>query len=126
MKTIFLLLCLASAVIAAAQQKDVFDIQQHLQKKQSTPPRIAELKMPFDNGSRQNIYSLPDQTQVIINPAYRMPVVTTDMKQFQVMPNAGKDFLITELFIAGRQELLPKENALLQQGNFLELFNKAR
>ncbi len=98
MKRIFLLLGIAGFTTASAQQKDLFDINSHLKKKSADKLiTVPKIKLGFqkpnifqrnpDKISPGYSYSLPNGDKVYSSPSYHMPVVVTDMKQFNKMPN---------------------------------------
>jgi hypothetical protein len=100
MKKVFLLFGIAVFSSASAQQKDLFDIGIHLQKKQAEskkaaekknmllPPRnIFNLYIPYTANQSDLSYLLPNGDKVIILGQDNMPCVVPDMSQFQNMPN---------------------------------------
>ena len=98
MKKVFLLLGIASFTTASAQQKDVFDINRYLKKKNAEKSiTIPKIKLGFqkpnifqrnpDKISPGYSYSLPNGDKVYSSPAYHMPIVIPDMRQFNNMPN---------------------------------------
>jgi hypothetical protein len=113
MKKVFLLLGIASFSAASAQQKDVFDIQQHLDKmfKDKKIPEIVisplnkptpvSYSWPFPNNQKLSII-LPNGDKVYILSQDNMPCVVPDMTQFN-MPNVSNSH---DYF----QSLLPKNN----------------
>lgn len=102
MKKIYLLFGIVAFSGAWAQQKDLFDIQKHLQKKQveeNLNNEINKLMLPPDN-KNVNLYSgsylsniqglsflLPNGDKVNILPKDNMPCIVPDMNAFQKMPN---------------------------------------
>ncbi len=100
MKKVFVLFGIAAFSGVSAQQKDLFDIQQHLQKKQVEVKKSAEKRtytLPFfkqfnyknlysENNAGSN-YTLPNGDVVFTSPIDRMPCVRPNMNNFQVMPN---------------------------------------
>jgi hypothetical protein len=94
MKKVFLLFGIAAFSGASAQQKDLFDIQQHLQKKQAEDKKVAEKKInpfPYNNHYSGNIrelsYTLPNGDKIFNPPLGSMPCVKPDMRNFLIMPN---------------------------------------
>lgn len=100
MKKIFLLFSVAAFSGASAQQKDLFDTQEHLQKKQTEDKKATEKKItpfPFkkqfnygnlySGNSPESSYTLPNGDKVFISPLDRMPCVKPDIRNFQIMPN---------------------------------------
>jgi len=103
MKRLFLLFGVCVAGSAAAQQKDLFDAEKHLQKKKmpcreiqmrplwTTPElkqnRLVGLSLPKMNLS----HLLADGSRVFILPVDNMPCVSPDMNSFHTMPNADKN-----------------------------------
>lgn len=105
MKSIFLFLSVCIFCSGAIAQ---FDIQNHLaikQNKRATKidKKKNELLLPgfkipsldfFEVQSRRNV--LINMDTIVINPLYNMPVITTDMSRFKVMPNIGEDYFTKE------------------------------
>ena len=98
MKRIFLLLGIAGFTTASAQQKELFDINMHLKKKHAeksiaTPKTKEDLQRanPFQFKSNKKLttysFALPTGNKVYRAPAYHMPIIVTDMRQFNKMPN---------------------------------------
>lgn len=100
MKKVFLLFGVAIFSSASAQQKDLFDIQQHLQKKQAEDKKAAEkIKLllppltsfkfytPYTTNKTGLSYTLPNGDKVVILGQDNMPCIVLDMNQFQTMPN---------------------------------------
>ena len=100
MKKIFLVFGIAAYASASGQQKELFDIQQHLEKKKAESKKTVEnklLELPFQkrhtvttlfNPNDQG-YLLPNGDRVVIAGPGAMPVIKPDMRQFRVMPNPG-------------------------------------
>jgi len=102
MKKIFLFFGIAAFSSASAQQNDLFDIQKHLQKKQTEDKKKAKsnsLVLPFNKpiiytnpslGNRQqSSYTLPNGDKVVTTSPYNMPCIQPDMRQYQTMPNVA-------------------------------------
>jgi len=100
MKKVFLLFGIAAFSSASAQQKDLFDIQKHLQKKQAESKKTDEMnnlvfpiKKPFIpvESYRENkplvSYTLPNGDMVIISRLADMPCIKPDPSQLYFMPN---------------------------------------
>lgn len=97
MKKVFLLLGIAGFTTASAQQKDVFDINEYLKKKNAEKSIIVpKIKLGFQkpNIFQRNpnkispgyFYSLPNGDKVYSSPSYHMPIIVPDMRQFNKMP----------------------------------------
>lgn len=102
MKKIFLILVILSAK-ASAQQKDLFDIDKHIQKSLQEKRKIANTdKIPYSFGKTHSFpgsyfvndpartFTLANGDKVVTLPFDNMPCIVTDMSQFQVMPNFGR------------------------------------
>jgi len=105
MKKIFLVCGVFALYSANAQQKDLFDIEKHLQKKAIENNGVKLRQQTFDkfripdpspgtnpiiNSHKESLsYKLPNNDSVFILPIDNMPCVVPDMKEFNVMPNAG-------------------------------------
>jgi hypothetical protein len=100
MKKVFLLFGIAAFSAASAQQKDLFDIQKHLQEKLDKDKKVAKknkISFPFSTlfissttdfkDNSLSSYFLPNGDKVIILSLDNMPCVQPDMQQFQIMPN---------------------------------------
>ena len=107
MKKIFLLLGIAAFSSASAQQKDLFNIQKYLQKKQEESKKLEENKkfvvkikpvrkqITWAGDVRQlPSYNLLNGNKVIILSLDHMPCIIPDMKQFMMpnIPNRNEDF----------------------------------
>ena len=101
MKKVFLLFGIAAFSSASAQQKDLFDIQKHLQKKLTENKKAPEKKiipLPYLRGANlvnsyanripETSYRLSNGDLVISGPGI-MPCIKPDMSLFQTMPNAA-------------------------------------
>jgi len=95
MKMIFLLLGVAGFTAASAQDKDLFDIQKHLQKKQGENNKILEKRnfpkppskiAPFTRLRARHSHILPNGDKLMLLTQDNMPCIVPDMKQF-LMPN---------------------------------------
>jgi hypothetical protein len=104
MKKILLVLGIGAFTTASAQQKDLFDIGQHLKKKRVEGKKMAEKKslvLPFLknfptgdlylSARAAESYTLPNGDKVVISPIDHMPCVQPDMRQFRVMPSIQPD-----------------------------------
>jgi len=104
MKRVFLLFGIVAFSAASAQQKELFDIQEHLRKKMADDKKIVEKKfpsLPFNSpfsfkvpaigNKTPGSYVLPNGDQVILLSMDRMPCVQPDMQQLGVMPNPAYD-----------------------------------
>ena len=96
MKKIFLIFGIAGFSAAAAQQRELFDIDNHLKKKNSakhSKPPIFPLKIQNailpNTLTLYNTYTLANGDKVYTSPAYNMPVIKPDMTPFSIMPNIG-------------------------------------
>lgn len=102
MKKVFLLFGIAAFSAASAQEKDLFDIQKHLQMKQAESKKADDktsLVFPFNKNYipvdpyRQNTpldsYTLPNGDKVVISSLDHMPCVQPDMNQFYFMLNVA-------------------------------------
>jgi hypothetical protein len=97
MKKIFLLFGIASFASASAQQKDVFDINRHIQEvlRNKNAPGIGVKNFKTDRisinkftQSQPNLsHILPNGDKVFILSQDNMPCVAPDMRQFTNMPN---------------------------------------
>lgn len=114
MKKIFLLIGVAAFTSAAAQQKDVFDIQQHLQKKKTDANEAIKQKnllLPFLQPKPGSETALPksgdtyilSNGDIVIYGNGSMPWIKPDMRQFQIMPDAAKSELISGLLSPGNK-----------------------
>jgi hypothetical protein len=109
MKRIILVFGIAAFSSASAQEKELFDIQEHLQKKAAENKKAYGdrliLDLPFENptihpglsvpvapGSGQS-YLLPNGDKVITLSMDNMPCVQPGMEQFHSMPNPGYGIL---------------------------------
>jgi hypothetical protein len=100
MKKVFLLFGLAAFSSASAQQKDVFDIQKHLDKMVKDKKNPGAVARPsekntylinhgfFTYGSNLSPI-LPNGNKVYLLDPGNMPCVVPDMKQFTTMPNVS-------------------------------------
>ena len=109
MKMVFLLFGIAAFSGASAQQKDLFDIQKHLQKIQQENKKFVEKMKPAwkeitytGQLQQQRSYILSNGNKVIILPLDHMPCIVPDMKQFMIpsISNQNADF----------QSPLPRQN----------------
>lgn len=109
MKKVFLLLGIAGFTTASAQQKELFDINKHLQKKNAEKPiATPKIKPGFQRGnpfqfkpsknSAKYYLVLPNGDKVYRSPEYHMPIVVPDMRQFNTMPNAIIEKSIATIF----------------------------
>ncbi|MGB3008185.1 MAG: hypothetical protein WBC06_16850 [Chitinophagaceae bacterium] len=100
MKRVLLIVGLFGCYTVSAQQKDIFDIQNHLEKKSKKAHLEVNLKVnskvhnlkTFDFNSHslpQFQFTLSNGDKVISLPTDNMPCVVPDMKQFKRMPDAG-------------------------------------
>jgi hypothetical protein len=96
MKKIFLVFGIAAFSAAAAQEKELFDIKDHLQKKASKQTDRFPLALDPGFGSPKphttyspsmRSYLLPDNSR--ITGIGNMPCIKPDMRQFKTMPNPG-------------------------------------
>lgn len=99
MKKVFFLFGIAAFSSATAQQKDVFDIQKHLQKKQAEAKKGTEEKKyvlppfmklqsvpPFIKDQHNESYTLANGDIVLFGNG-SMPCIKPDMSQFHTMPD---------------------------------------
>lgn len=103
MKKIFLLVGIAAFSSSTAQQKELFDINKYIQKKQVEKKKAAEKEKLILHSFRTNYntgnyyfsnkpdltYTLSNGDRVITLLQDNMPCIVPDMKQFQTMPNGG-------------------------------------
>ncbi|HEY6062750.1 MAG TPA: hypothetical protein VIV35_04020 [Chitinophagaceae bacterium] len=97
MKRTFLLFGLVAFTSASAQQKNVFDINRHIQEvlknnnTGSTRVKIFETDKIFLNKFTQSLpklsHILPNGDKVYLLHGDNMPCVVPDMRQFTTMPN---------------------------------------
>lgn len=98
MKKVFLLFGIAAFTSASAQQKDVFDIQKHLDKivkdkkfpRAVTGPSVKSTDLidhRFFSYERKPFYTLHNGDKVYVLSGDNMPCVVPDMSQFTIMPN---------------------------------------
>jgi hypothetical protein len=116
MKRIFLILAVSGYYAASAQQKDILDIQQYLEKKNKklqtdfkkylAPPVSFTASGTFILPKADKSYLLPNGDKVVYGNG-TMPVVTTDLDQFQVMPNMKKDNELHLLPFPRLPEMIP-------------------
>jgi hypothetical protein len=104
MKRIFLFIGVAGFYTAACQQKELFDINRHLQNKSTKKPLLKLYDKPaIDFKSKFNQfslnYTLPNGDKVITSPEYKMPVITPGKSLIYNMPT---------LFIPFYKDLLQK------------------
>lgn len=92
MKHLFLIAGLSSLpLLASAQRKDLFDINNHLQKNKRKETLKSFSEIPALQGNSKYMlfqYRLSDETAVYSHPAYRMPVIVSEISPDQV-PNPG-------------------------------------
>lgn len=99
MKKLFLLIGIGAFTGVSAQQKDIFDIQGHLQKKLKQESKIASAlpqqkvmpTLPFCGNRNKLSHILPNGDKVVMLPIDNMPCVQPDMKQFTVTPSLQPD-----------------------------------
>lgn len=102
MKVFLFLLSLSTFSLASAQNKDLFDVNQHLKKlseknkaeskkKILLNPILEKIKNPFSIKIYNSFY-LANGDKVMTLRGYNMPCVVPDMNKFQSMPVAGKNF----------------------------------
>lgn len=104
MKKIMLIFGIAIFSSVSAQQRDLFDINAHLQKKSAAGKKAAKklsIPLPFRHHviitapslTRRNLrsYTLPNGDKVIIADLDNMPCVQPDMQRFRVMPAIRPD-----------------------------------
>jgi hypothetical protein len=102
MKSIFLVIGVVAFTSATGQQKELFDIQDHLLKKnaelkKSNTPNIPLIPYselfpktnPLLSGQPYDSFQLPNGDLVITMQPGAMPVIKPDMRLFQTMPNPG-------------------------------------
>lgn len=101
MKMTFFLFGLLGCYAANAQQKDIFDVQDHLEKK-SKGKKEVYVKPLFNKKISANLFtgnnyndffpfSLSNGDKVISLPIDNMPCIIPDMKRFKIMPNISTD-----------------------------------
>ena len=97
MKKIFLVFGIAGFSAAAAQQRELFDIENHLKKKsfeKKNKPYILPLKIQHsilpNTLMLSHTYTLANGDKVYTSPAYNMPVIKPDMTPFSIMPTIGR------------------------------------
>ena len=105
MKKTFLVFGLAIGTVAGAQQTDVFDAQQYLQKHPFRmnmdknafilPPPIASLNTLMDNPSIPS-FQLPNGNHIYFLPQDNMPCIIPDRSQYNYTINASKPRLNQE------------------------------
>ncbi len=98
MKKVFLLLGIAGFSSLSAQQKDIFDINSYLKKKNADTIKLSYKNIPV-SGFKKLVQLKPNNTllnfnfllsngnKVYSSPAYNMPIVIPDMQSFTIMPN---------------------------------------
>lgn len=107
MKRIFLVFGVFALCSANAQQKDLFDIEKHLQKKATEKTglkpgqeTLSKFRKPDPSPGSYSIinnykatfsHKLPNNDRVYILPTDNMPCIVPDMKEYDVMPNAGSN-----------------------------------
>jgi len=69
------------------------------------------LNIPAPETEKLEALPLANGDKIIINSAYKMPVISTDMSQFHVMPNPGKD-----LFVKNNNSMLVPKLKLIPNG----------
>ncbi len=99
MKKLFLVFGITAFASASAQQKELFDIQEHLKKKSADNKKAADRQLlfplPFKNNftyrelipQTDQFYFLSNGDKVVILGIDNMPCIQPDMRQFQAMPN---------------------------------------
>ena len=91
MKKVFLLFGLAAFSSASAQQKEVFDINRHIQEvlknkgASGTNPKIFNAMLTHSQTKQS--YILPNGDKIHVLSDDNMPCVIPDMNQFTIMPN---------------------------------------
>lgn len=113
MRNILLFICVFAFTSVNAQ----FDINEHLKKKSVERIEKTEKEKPilllrklnrliyFGSTSNQSkSYTLPNGDRIITNPLFNMPVVVTDIKRFQIMPNPGEDYFAKNFYVPGQQK----------------------
>jgi hypothetical protein len=117
MKMIFLLLGVAGFSAASAQNKDLFDIQKHLQKNHGGNKKIVEKRnflkqsfiiSPFARPGTRLSHILPNGDKVMLLSQDNMPCIVTDLKQFN-MPNLSdpKEYFLSLPLINKRPGSIP-------------------
>jgi hypothetical protein len=104
MKKILLIAGILVFSFASAQQKDLFDIQQHIQEKiKESKLRSLVPKQPFlyPQSKLSHPYTLPNGNKVYTLPLDNMPCVEPDMSQFN-MPNIAKSDKYLQRNMSGR------------------------
>lgn len=100
MKKVFLLFGVAAFSSVAAQEKDLFDVQKHLQDKQNKGKQQVEKKAPALPLSKpftflNPVYGLESSqpfsngNTIIILGIDNMPCIKPDMNLFKTMPNVA-------------------------------------
>ena len=120
MKKVFLLFGIAAFSAASAQEKDLFDIQKHLQMKQAEDKKNNTIKLvppflrtvaPTSNFYMPNkpelTYTLENGDKVITLGQDNMPCIVPDMSFFKSMPNSGYagNYYPNNLFTIRQREL---------------------
>lgn len=98
MKKVFLILGIAGFHAAGAQQNEIFNVEEYLQKKKNLLPALpAPVISPFTipeqfNATGAGIVSLPTDN---------MPCIKVDMNQFTQMPNPALSSVALLPLLAG-------------------------
>ena len=99
MKKVFLLFGIAAFSAATAQQKDLFDIQKHIENNQSKKNNAAEkqkITLPYFKNlqpafpfavNQHNLSYRLSNGDVVVYGNGTMPCIKADINQFQTMPN---------------------------------------
>ncbi len=103
MKKFLLLAGILYSFTATAQQKKYFDFDKFMQERPQRKTKITGNEklsptfknrhtslFPYSNNPQLN-YSLSNGDRVVTLPFDNMLCIVTDIKQFQVMPNAGRN-----------------------------------
>ncbi len=120
MKRILLLLGLIGGYAVAAQQKDLFDIEKHLQKKSiERTGKNHRLLLPDNFNNYKSVpekdpvnksytgvlsHTLPNGDKLYSLPTDNMPCVVPDMNLYNIMPNAGTS---TTIVLQNRPGIIP-------------------
>jgi hypothetical protein len=96
MKKVFLVFGIAAFSSAAAQQNDVFNIEDYLRKKNADDKAQGPgIKNPFSdpglfkNQMAEQLLSMANNNPYIVPQDGSMPCIKPDMRQFNTMPNPG-------------------------------------
>ncbi len=113
MKKIFLVFGIAAYTSASAQNKDLFDIQDHLRKKTAESNKVGRIfrnPPPYEGGFQRLSGNEIGGSIVMIPRNGGMPYVKPDIRQFQTMPNPGLGNFTTNIIPNGA---LPKPPRIL-------------